>query len=69
MASTAVYRTSFIVQIVAIDAMLMGPLFAESINLTNLFIMANGTDADFFSLMSLVIKFHPMFEQEDISGK
>ena len=68
MASAAVRRASFIVQVVATDAMLMSPLFAEPLNLADLFTMANGTHADFFSLMPLVIKFHPMFEHEDFSG-
>ena len=69
MASATICRTTFIVQVVAIYAILVSPLFTKPIDFADMFSMAYGTTADLFSLMTLVVKFHAMFEYENISSK
>lgn len=69
MTSATRCRTAFIVQGVTIDAIFMGPLFAKPFDFSDLIFMAYGAIADFFSLMTLVIKFHAMLEYENICCK
>lgn len=69
MASGTICRATFIVQVVAIDAILVGPFLTKSLDFANLLVMAYGTKADFFSLVTLVVKFHAMFKQKNISSE
>ena len=60
---------AFVVQGVATDAMLMGPIFSKPFDFSDLSFMANGTNPDSFSFMSPVIKFDTKFEFENIRCK
>jgi len=57
------------VQFVAIDAILVSPLLTKPIDFADMFSMTHATTADLFSLMTLVVKFHAMFECENIGSK